>query len=104
MGSNYNSSFSDTNYDIFLQDNIAVGTTAVALTAGGAIDGVQFVKVYNKVPNIIYVGPTGVPDTGAAQGEPLKKRQWTIFAVRGKRVYGICASGDTALACITEVG
>lgn len=101
MGLKYSGEFDDTNSDIFVQEEITIGTTQVeALTTGTDIAEREIVRIYNKGNQTVYFGPTGVTSTS---GEPLRKNQWIEIAIRNQSVFLITDSG-TADVIVTDLG
>ena len=92
--------------DVFIQTNLSVSTTAVEIKVGSTPDEArQVLRVYNKGPETIYLGPENtVTASGANQGEPLFKDQWIEFTIPPfLTLYGITASG-TSTALVQEIG
>lgn len=101
MSLNQSGEFDDTNSDIFEQDEITVGTTQVeAIVSGTDIDEREFVRIYNKGPQRVYFGPTGVTFN---TGEPLFKNQWVEIALKGQSLFLITESSSSDVI-VTDIG
>lgn len=89
------------NFDpIYVQENIAVNTSATELVpTGGASSNRTHLVIYNKGDETIYYGPTnGVTAVGVAQGNPLYKDQFAVLPLDSNlTVYAITASGSSTV-------
>lgn len=102
MGIKYSSDLSDTNDSVYLSDSVSVTTTEVEAKVGVSAEPErQFVRIYNKGPQTIYFGPTGVT---SLTGEPLRKNQHVEIAARdGIGIYMVTDTG-TATVIVQEIG
>lgn len=97
----YSGEFDDTNSDLFSQDSITVNTSQTeAIVSGTDIYEREFVRIYNNGPQTVYIGPSGVT---SSTGEPLRRRQWIEYALRGQSIFMITASGSSTVI-VTDIG
>lgn len=108
--SSLGSEYSDTNSELFDHKEISVTAIAVEMITDAAAsdrDCRQSVRIYNNGPNTVYIGSQGVTAPGGAKpGEPLRKRQWIKYDVKGDntKVFALTDTGDTATVIVTDMG
>jgi type V secretory pathway adhesin AidA len=102
MTLNSNAKIADTNSDLLLIGNKTITTSQTILAVSTSNNEArQFVRIFNKGTNKIYIGVSGVTTTN---GEPLEKNQNITIAITSSlSLYAITASG-TSDVIIWELG